>query len=183
MLLPHVCSLFLQPKLYKSVIDDVINEVRELFLDEGVDEQVLLELKTVNLCFYSCEYSWGNVCTDTSLFSWEGSKPLNEHLRMCCNPPPPFFNLYPFYFFFSSPSYFSYGKTNYCSQRQWRASILRSRRPCRLPSNSSSRSNQFSRWSSQRRPSRSSCLRSHNSKVSQHWQSHCGTQDVEYLLF
>lgn len=37
-----------QPKLYKSVIDDVINEVRELFLDEGVDEQVLLELKTVN---------------------------------------------------------------------------------------------------------------------------------------
>lgn len=37
-----------QPKLYKSVIDDVINEVRELFLDEGVDEQVLLELKTVH---------------------------------------------------------------------------------------------------------------------------------------
>lgn len=57
MLFPHVCALFLQPKLYKSVIDDVINEVRELFLDEGVDEQVLLELKTVNLCFYSCEYS------------------------------------------------------------------------------------------------------------------------------
>uniref|UniRef100_A0A672IYQ5 General transcription factor IIA, 1 n=1 Tax=Salarias fasciatus TaxID=181472 RepID=A0A672IYQ5_SALFA len=36
-----------QPKLYKSVIEDVINEVRELFLDEGVDEQVLLELKTL----------------------------------------------------------------------------------------------------------------------------------------
>uniref|UniRef100_H3CWE9 General transcription factor IIA, 1 n=1 Tax=Tetraodon nigroviridis TaxID=99883 RepID=H3CWE9_TETNG len=35
------------PKVYKSVIDDVINEVRELFLDEGVDEQVLLELKTL----------------------------------------------------------------------------------------------------------------------------------------
>ncbi|KAK9531053.1 hypothetical protein VZT92_010504 [Zoarces viviparus] len=35
------------PKLYKSVIEDVINEVRELFLDEGVDEQVLLELKTL----------------------------------------------------------------------------------------------------------------------------------------
>lgn len=30
------------------MIDDVINEVRELFLDEGVDEQVLLELKTVH---------------------------------------------------------------------------------------------------------------------------------------
>uniref|UniRef100_A0A8C6U7D7 General transcription factor IIA, 1 n=1 Tax=Neogobius melanostomus TaxID=47308 RepID=A0A8C6U7D7_9GOBI len=35
------------PKLYKSVIEDVINDVRELFLDEGVDEQVLLELKTL----------------------------------------------------------------------------------------------------------------------------------------
>lgn len=49
-----MCALFFssfmctpQPKLYKSVIEDVINEVRELFLDEGVDEQVLLELKTV----------------------------------------------------------------------------------------------------------------------------------------
>ncbi|XP_062857600.1 transcription initiation factor IIA subunit 1 [Trichomycterus rosablanca] len=35
------------PKLYKSVMEDVINEVRELFLDEGVDEQVLMELKTL----------------------------------------------------------------------------------------------------------------------------------------
>uniref|UniRef100_A0A3Q2ZNR1 General transcription factor IIA, 1 n=2 Tax=Kryptolebias marmoratus TaxID=37003 RepID=A0A3Q2ZNR1_KRYMA len=35
------------PKLYRSVIEDVINEVRELFLDEGVDEQVLHELKTL----------------------------------------------------------------------------------------------------------------------------------------
>ncbi|XP_032442197.1 transcription initiation factor IIA subunit 1 isoform X1 [Xiphophorus hellerii] len=35
------------PKLYRGVIEDVINEVRELFLDEGVDEQVLLELKTL----------------------------------------------------------------------------------------------------------------------------------------
>lgn len=49
-----------QPKLYKSVIDDVINEVRELFLDEGVDEQVLLELKTVRLSgivFFPCKHS------------------------------------------------------------------------------------------------------------------------------
>ncbi|KAG9481753.1 hypothetical protein GDO78_010793 [Eleutherodactylus coqui] len=37
----------LQPKLYRSVIEDVINDVRELFLDEGVDEQVLVELKTL----------------------------------------------------------------------------------------------------------------------------------------
>ncbi|NXJ96367.1 TF2AA factor, partial [Corythaixoides concolor] len=35
------------PKLYKSVIEDVINDVREVFLDEGVDEQVLMELKTL----------------------------------------------------------------------------------------------------------------------------------------
>lgn len=31
------------------MIEDVISEVRELFLDEGVDEQVLLELKTVTV--------------------------------------------------------------------------------------------------------------------------------------
>uniref|UniRef100_W5MR71 General transcription factor IIA, 1 n=1 Tax=Lepisosteus oculatus TaxID=7918 RepID=W5MR71_LEPOC len=36
-----------QPKLYRSVIEDVINDVRELFLDEGVDEQVLMELRTL----------------------------------------------------------------------------------------------------------------------------------------
>ncbi|XP_076345769.1 transcription initiation factor IIA subunit 1-like isoform X2 [Tachypleus tridentatus] len=33
------------PKLYRSVIEDVISNVREAFLDEGVDEQVLVELK------------------------------------------------------------------------------------------------------------------------------------------
>lgn len=38
----------LKPKLYRSVIEDVINDVREVFLDEGVDEQVLLELRTVS---------------------------------------------------------------------------------------------------------------------------------------
>ncbi|XP_074647030.1 transcription initiation factor IIA subunit 1-like isoform X4 [Tubulanus polymorphus] len=32
-------------RLYGSVVGDVINNVREAFLDEGVDEQVLLELK------------------------------------------------------------------------------------------------------------------------------------------
>ncbi|XP_006822147.1 uncharacterized protein LOC102802286 [Saccoglossus kowalevskii] len=34
-------------KLYQSVIDDVINNVRESFLDEGVDDQVLQELKHI----------------------------------------------------------------------------------------------------------------------------------------
>uniref|UniRef100_A0A0B6Y7L2 Transcription initiation factor IIA subunit 1 n=1 Tax=Arion vulgaris TaxID=1028688 RepID=A0A0B6Y7L2_9EUPU len=32
-------------KLYHTVVDDVINNVKEAFLDEGVDEQVLQELK------------------------------------------------------------------------------------------------------------------------------------------
>lgn len=81
---PHVCSFLSQPKLYKSVIDDVINEVRELFLDEGVDEQVLLELKTVRdstIVFFSVNNHsrWENMQRDTSLFSREGSKLLNQH--------------------------------------------------------------------------------------------------------
>lgn len=85
-------ALFSQPKLYKSVIDDVINEVRELFLDEGVDEQVLLELKTVHdsaIVFFfpvNTHYRWENMHRDGSLFSREGSKPLNEHFQVCCNP-------------------------------------------------------------------------------------------------
>uniref|UniRef100_S4RTC5 General transcription factor IIA, 1 n=1 Tax=Petromyzon marinus TaxID=7757 RepID=S4RTC5_PETMA len=36
-----------QPKLYRSVMEDVINNVREVFLDEGVEEQVLQELKQI----------------------------------------------------------------------------------------------------------------------------------------
>lgn len=33
------------PRIYRAVIDDVIKNVRESFLNEGIDEQVLLELK------------------------------------------------------------------------------------------------------------------------------------------
>lgn len=33
--------------LYQSVINDVITSVRESFLDESVDENVLLELKNL----------------------------------------------------------------------------------------------------------------------------------------
>lgn len=33
--------------MYASVIDDVIGGVREFFQDEGVDEQVLMELKNI----------------------------------------------------------------------------------------------------------------------------------------
>nr|6MZM_W Chain W, Transcription initiation factor IIA subunit 1 [Homo sapiens] len=43
------------PKLYRSVIEDVINDVRDIFLDDGVDEQVLMELKTL----------WENKLMDT----------------------------------------------------------------------------------------------------------------------
>lgn len=42
----------LKPKLYRSVIEDVINDVRDIFLDDGVDEQVLMELKTVSLLLF-----------------------------------------------------------------------------------------------------------------------------------
>jgi hypothetical protein len=34
-------------KLYKSVIDDVIACTRDIFLDEGIDEQVLVELRAL----------------------------------------------------------------------------------------------------------------------------------------
>jgi len=45
-LLKLVCPL-LQKDVYYQVVVDVINGVREAFLDEGMDEQVLLELKQV----------------------------------------------------------------------------------------------------------------------------------------
>lgn len=42
------CNLYVvQPKFYKSVIDDVIEGVRDVFVEEGVDEQILKELKRV----------------------------------------------------------------------------------------------------------------------------------------
>jgi hypothetical protein len=43
----NVCFSFLQLKLYNTVIDDVIAGVRDAFLDDGVDEQVLQEMKQV----------------------------------------------------------------------------------------------------------------------------------------
>ena len=36
-----------QGQVYKSVVNDTIAAVRSFFLDEGVDEQVLQELKTL----------------------------------------------------------------------------------------------------------------------------------------
>lgn len=47
-LLIYFVSIFIfQLKLYHTVIDDVIAGVRDSFLDEGVDEQVLQEMKQV----------------------------------------------------------------------------------------------------------------------------------------
>lgn len=42
-----ILKYYLQLKLYNTVIEDVISGVRESFIDEGVDEQVLLELKQI----------------------------------------------------------------------------------------------------------------------------------------
>jgi len=39
--------LMFQRSIYQSVIDDVIGGVRDLFVDECMDEQVLAELKQV----------------------------------------------------------------------------------------------------------------------------------------
>ncbi|CAK9302229.1 unnamed protein product, partial [Gordionus sp. m RMFG-2023] len=33
------------PKLYKSIVDDVIHSCRDIFLDDGIDEQILHELR------------------------------------------------------------------------------------------------------------------------------------------
>jgi hypothetical protein len=39
--------LFIQGQIYGTVVDDVISNFKEAFLDEGVDEQVLQELRQV----------------------------------------------------------------------------------------------------------------------------------------
>ena len=38
----------MQAKLYHSVIDEVIESMREAVLEEGIDDQVLAELKQVS---------------------------------------------------------------------------------------------------------------------------------------
>uniref|UniRef100_A0A669P529 Uncharacterized protein n=1 Tax=Phasianus colchicus TaxID=9054 RepID=A0A669P529_PHACC len=41
-------SLLWLPKLYKSIIDDVIESIQDLFAEEGIDKQVLRNLKEVS---------------------------------------------------------------------------------------------------------------------------------------
>lgn len=43
----HRAFSFFQLKLYQLVIEDVVTNVRDAFLDEGVDEQVLQEMKQI----------------------------------------------------------------------------------------------------------------------------------------
>jgi hypothetical protein len=40
-------SILKQRKIYQTVIDEVIQNVRDQFLDEGFDDQLLQELKSV----------------------------------------------------------------------------------------------------------------------------------------
>ncbi|OXB65628.1 hypothetical protein ASZ78_011513 [Callipepla squamata] len=65
------------PKLYRSVIEDVINDVREVFLDEGVDEQVLMELKTGEVM--QCE-NWSAAATAATLALPAGVTPVQQIL-------------------------------------------------------------------------------------------------------
>lgn len=58
-------------KLYTTVIDDVIAGVRDSFLDEGVDEQVLQEMKQV----------WMNKLL--------ASKAVDNHTETADTQPPP----------------------------------------------------------------------------------------------
>lgn len=55
-------------QLYKSVIEDVITNVREAFLDEGVDEQILMELKQL----------WDNKLAQSKAVPPEGIHPEPE---------------------------------------------------------------------------------------------------------
>ncbi|KAG8184844.1 hypothetical protein JTE90_012092 [Oedothorax gibbosus] len=59
------------PKLYYTVIEDVISNVREAFIDEGVDEQALTELKQV----------WEKKLHE--------SKAIKEETEVAKLPPPP----------------------------------------------------------------------------------------------
>jgi transcription initiation factor TFIIA large subunit len=36
-------------ELYRSVVNDVVNSVRDMFLDDGVEPEVLLRLKEVRM--------------------------------------------------------------------------------------------------------------------------------------
>ena len=51
-----ILLILFQPRIYRTVIEDEIKNVRESFLNEGVDEQVLSELKQVFYFHESVEF-------------------------------------------------------------------------------------------------------------------------------
>ena len=54
----HVHFFWLQLGVYKWVVDDVTKTVREEFLNEGVDSQVLEDLKQVGSGFEGSQRDW-----------------------------------------------------------------------------------------------------------------------------
>lgn len=44
----YILCKYVQAKLYLSIIDDVIESMRELFLDEGLEDRVLDDLRHVS---------------------------------------------------------------------------------------------------------------------------------------
>ena len=75
---------------YQSVINDVISNVRESFLDEGVDENVLIELKNLWQQKLEASKAVENTTThnDTSVLGNFTYFPLKRSRRakVCCNP-------------------------------------------------------------------------------------------------
>ena len=54
--LPSLCSLHLppQPVVYRSIIDDVIENIRVDFEEYGMEEEILLKLQAASLARLSC---------------------------------------------------------------------------------------------------------------------------------
>jgi len=84
----------LQAKLYLSIIDDVIESMRELFLDEGLEDRVLDDLKHVS--YIVLLHLKNNTCNAQV-------RPSSEDIRC-------FFLLC------------SFGSQRWCSQKQWKTS-------------------------------------------------------------
>uniref|UniRef100_A0A8D0CEL9 Uncharacterized protein n=1 Tax=Salvator merianae TaxID=96440 RepID=A0A8D0CEL9_SALMN len=63
-----LCTM--QPKFYKSVIDDVIEGVRDIFMEEGVDEQILKELKRCQMTILWREKTTPKECKTFSDALW-----------------------------------------------------------------------------------------------------------------
>lgn len=74
----HAAFSSFQLKLYQLVIEDVVTNVRDAFLDEGVDEQVLQEMKQI----------WTNrlMASKAVEVSPEPQTPMNQPAILANNP-------------------------------------------------------------------------------------------------